>query len=66
MIKLVQRIVLAIIVVATSMLWVEPAVRQALGYQLSKPTTTIAQRYPLRARSSNFANRSKISYTRGK
>ena len=63
---LLQRLVLTAVVLGVSFLWVEPAARRSLGYGVSEAKATVAQRYPLRARSNNFYNRSKISYTRGK
>lgn len=63
---LLQRVVLVAVVLGASVLWGEPAARRSLGYSASEVKATVAQRYPLRARSNNFYNRSKISYTRGK
>ena len=63
---LLQRLVLAAVVLGVSVLWVEPTARRSLGFSASEVKATVAQRYPLRARSNNFFNRSKISYTRGK
>lgn len=62
--KLIQRVVLAAVVVVTSLLWVEPEARRMLGGEASQGAReTLAQRYPLRSRSNNFFNRSKISAT---
>lgn len=62
--KLIQRVALATMVVVTSLLWVEPEARRMLGgVARHGARETLAQRYPLRSRSSNFFNRSKISAT---
>lgn len=62
--KLMQRVALAAVVVVTSLLWVEPEARRMLGGVASQGAKeTLAQRYPLRSRSNNFFNRSKISAT---
>lgn len=65
--KLVQRIALAAVVTTASLLWAEPIAHRALGsLGISEAKTTLAQRYPLRARSKDFFGRSKISHSRGK
>ncbi len=64
--KFAKPVTLALIAVAASLLWGEPVAQRWLSGQSIEARTTVAQRYPLRARSKNFYNRSKISYTRGK
>ncbi len=43
-----------------------PSALKSIGLNVSSPRTTVAQRYPLRKRSNDFYNRSKISYSRSR
>lgn len=67
MIKFAQRMTLAAVVTVASLLWVQPVTQSTVGGSgIIRAESTIAQRYPLRARSKDFYNRSKISNAKGK